>query len=409
MPFLISAHDDDGGRRAAQRMVEEVRRQFREIPGCWRAPAKPDSARCVEISTKAALREMIAPGPDGRVVPVVVGALGVEALGGLLAGATVTGVMMALFMANAGGAWDNAKKYIEGGAHGGKGSDPHKAAVVGDTVGDPFKDTSGPGDEHPDQADERRLAGAGTLVRRTAPLAAAVPVCLLAGEAGRERRHPPAHREAPLVLLALELDREQLDALRQGCRREWDAGDHVLAVGLVADVQGPAALVVLRGRQDVAALGNGDTAEGEIRCAGERRRQRQRPCATARPASRGSARRGLAGWGGRNRSRRPCPPRSPSPRHAVRRARRRGERPGPIGTTKEVLDASCFADLLRNKPQPILGGGRGRGKARRWRCEADQEARQARNAMQELQPGGCNGKWNADPPRAEGEEGAHRG
>jgi len=106
--------------------------------------AKPDSARCVDISTRAALREMIAPGLVAVIVPVVVGYVSVEALGGLLAGATVTGVMMALFMANSGGAWDNAKKYIEQGAHGGKGSDAHKAAVVGDTVGDPFKDTAGP-------------------------------------------------------------------------------------------------------------------------------------------------------------------------------------------------------------------------------------------------------------------------
>jgi K(+)-stimulated pyrophosphate-energized sodium pump len=107
--------------------------------------ATPDSARCVDISTRAALREMILPGTVAVAAPVVVGyVLGVEALGGLLAGATVTGVLLALFMANAGGAWDNAKKYIEGGAHGGKGSEPHKAAVVGDTVGDPFKDTSGP-------------------------------------------------------------------------------------------------------------------------------------------------------------------------------------------------------------------------------------------------------------------------
>jgi K(+)-stimulated pyrophosphate-energized sodium pump len=106
---------------------------------------KPDSARCVAISTDAALREMILPGVTAILAPIIVGRfLGVEALGGLLAGATVTGVLMALFMANAGGAWDNAKKMIESGAHGGKGSEPHKAAVVGDTVGDPFKDTSGP-------------------------------------------------------------------------------------------------------------------------------------------------------------------------------------------------------------------------------------------------------------------------
>jgi K(+)-stimulated pyrophosphate-energized sodium pump len=116
-------------------MVDEVRRQFREIPGLMKGTARPDSARCVDISTRAALREMIAPGILAVLVPVVAGVLSVEALGGVLAGATITGVLLALFMANAGGAWDNAKKYIEGGAHGGKGSEAHKAAVVGDTVG----------------------------------------------------------------------------------------------------------------------------------------------------------------------------------------------------------------------------------------------------------------------------------
>ena len=147
MPFFVGAQTMTAVGRAAQGMVEEVRRQFREIPGLLEGKegVKPDSARCVDISTKAALREMIVPGVASILVPVLTGSLlGVKTLGGLLAGATVTGVMMALFMANAGGAWDNAKKYIEGGAHGGKGSDPHKAAVVGDTVGDPFKDTSGP-------------------------------------------------------------------------------------------------------------------------------------------------------------------------------------------------------------------------------------------------------------------------
>jgi K(+)-stimulated pyrophosphate-energized sodium pump len=145
LPFFVAALTMTAVGRAAQGMVEEVRRQFREIPGIMEGTGKPDSARCVDISTRAALREMILPGVSAVLAPVVVGYfLGVEALGGLLAGATVTGVLMALFMANAGGAWDNAKKYIEGGAHGGKGSDPHKAAVVGDTVGDPFKDTSGP-------------------------------------------------------------------------------------------------------------------------------------------------------------------------------------------------------------------------------------------------------------------------
>ena len=147
MPFFVGAQTMTAVGRAAQGMVEEVRRQFREIPGLLEGKpgVVPDSARCVDISTKAALREMIVPGVASVLLPVIVGKFfGVKALGGLLAGATVTGVMMALFMANAGGAWDNAKKAIEGGLHGGKGSDTHKAAVVGDTVGDPFKDTSGP-------------------------------------------------------------------------------------------------------------------------------------------------------------------------------------------------------------------------------------------------------------------------
>jgi K(+)-stimulated pyrophosphate-energized sodium pump len=145
LPFVIGALTMTAVGRAAQGMVDEVRRQFREIKGLMEGTAKPDSARCVDISTKAALREMVLPGVTAVLAPVVVGyTLGVQALGGLLGGATLAGVLLALFMANAGGAWDNAKKYIEGGAHGGKGAEPHKAAVVGDTVGDPFKDTSGP-------------------------------------------------------------------------------------------------------------------------------------------------------------------------------------------------------------------------------------------------------------------------
>ena len=142
--FFIAALTMTAVGRAAGGMVEEVRRQFREMPGIMDGTQKPDSERCVDISTRAALREMILPGVTAVFAPVIVGYFSILALGGLLAGATVTGVLMALFMANAGGAWDNAKKHIEGGAHGGKGSEPHKAAVVGDTVGDPFKDTSGP-------------------------------------------------------------------------------------------------------------------------------------------------------------------------------------------------------------------------------------------------------------------------
>jgi K(+)-stimulated pyrophosphate-energized sodium pump len=146
LPFLFAALTIDAVGRAAYQMIEEVRRQFREIPGLreGKEGVIPDSARCVAISTKASLKEMVIPGALAVVVPLVVGFIDVDALGGLLAGALVTGFAMAIFMANAGGAWDNAKKYIEAGAHGGKGSDPHKAAVVGDTVGDPFKDTSGP-------------------------------------------------------------------------------------------------------------------------------------------------------------------------------------------------------------------------------------------------------------------------
>lgn len=145
LPFLFSAITMSAVGKAAFSMIEEVRRQFREMPGIMEGKQKPDYRRCVDISTQAALREMIVPGLLAVVVPLIVGfLLGTEALGGLQAGALVTGVLMAIFMSNAGGAWDNAKKYIEGGNHGGKGSAAHKAAVVGDTVGDPFKDTSGP-------------------------------------------------------------------------------------------------------------------------------------------------------------------------------------------------------------------------------------------------------------------------
>ena len=145
LPFAFSAMTMDSVSKAAYKMIEEVRRQFREIPGILEGTGRPDYTSCVSISTRAALHEMIAPGLMAVLVPLLVGILlGPESLGGLLAGSLVTGVLLAIFMSNAGGAWDNAKKYIEGGHNGGKGSSAHKAAVVGDTVGDPFKDTSGP-------------------------------------------------------------------------------------------------------------------------------------------------------------------------------------------------------------------------------------------------------------------------
>lgn len=145
LPFLFSAITMEAVGKAAFQMIEEVRRQFKEIPGIMEGTAKPDYARCVDISTGAALKEMMFPGLLAVLSPLATGLLlGTNALGGLLAGSLISGVLMAIMMANAGGAWDNAKKYIEAGHHGGKGSEPHKAAVVGDTVGDPFKDTSGP-------------------------------------------------------------------------------------------------------------------------------------------------------------------------------------------------------------------------------------------------------------------------
>ena len=145
LPFAFSALTMDSVSKAAYKMIEEVRRQFHDIPGILEGTTKPDYSSCVSISTRAALHEMIIPGVMAVVVPLAVGILlGPEALGGLLGGSLVTGVLLAIYMSNAGGAWDNAKKYIEEGHHGGKGSSAHKAAVVGDTVGDPFKDTSGP-------------------------------------------------------------------------------------------------------------------------------------------------------------------------------------------------------------------------------------------------------------------------
>ncbi|HYE12568.1 MAG TPA: sodium-translocating pyrophosphatase [Patescibacteria group bacterium] len=144
LPFLFSALTMEAVGKAANQMIEEVRRQFRSIPGIMEGTGKPEYAKCVDISTTAALKEMVLPGLLAVGVPIGVGIYDKGALGGLIAGALVTGVLLAIMMANAGGAWDNAKKYVESGEHGGKGSDAHKAAVVGDTVGDPFKDTAGP-------------------------------------------------------------------------------------------------------------------------------------------------------------------------------------------------------------------------------------------------------------------------
>jgi K(+)-stimulated pyrophosphate-energized sodium pump len=147
LPFFVGASTMNSVGKAAQQMVEEVRRQFREIVGLLEGKVKPDSDRCIAIATDASLKEMILPGLVAIIAPILVGFIfGKEALGGMLGGATVTGVLLALFMANAGGAWDNAKKSIEQGALAGekKGSSAHNAAVTGDTVGDPFKDTSGP-------------------------------------------------------------------------------------------------------------------------------------------------------------------------------------------------------------------------------------------------------------------------
>jgi K(+)-stimulated pyrophosphate-energized sodium pump len=145
LPFLFTALTMTAVGRAAKEIVLEVRRQFKEIPGLMEGTGQPDYARCVDISTRSALREMIIPGVLAVASPLLVGfILGKEALAGMLIGATASGFMLAVMMANAGGAWDNAKKWIETGEMGGKGSPSHKAAVVGDTVGDPFKDTSGP-------------------------------------------------------------------------------------------------------------------------------------------------------------------------------------------------------------------------------------------------------------------------
>ena len=145
LPFVFAALTMESVGRAAQSVVKEVRRQFREITGLMDGKADADYARCVDLCTRASLREMVLPTVVAVIVPIVVGmVLGCAGVVGMLAGATASGFLMAVFMSNAGGAWDNAKKYIESGVFGGKGSDSHKAAVVGDTVGDPFKDTSGP-------------------------------------------------------------------------------------------------------------------------------------------------------------------------------------------------------------------------------------------------------------------------
>ena len=145
LPFVFAALTMNSVGRAAQSVVVEVRRQFREIAGLMEGKSEADYARCVDLCTKASLREMVLPTVVAVAVPIIVGMiLGCTGVVGMLAGATASGFLMAVFMSNSGGAWDNAKKYIESGVHGGKGSDNHKAAVVGDTVGDPFKDTAGP-------------------------------------------------------------------------------------------------------------------------------------------------------------------------------------------------------------------------------------------------------------------------
>lgn len=145
LPFVFAALTMESVGKAAQSIVKEVRRQFKEIVGIMDGKAEPDYKTCVDLCTRSSLREMVLPSLIAIVVPVAVGLiLGPNGVIGLLAGATVTGFLIAIFMSNSGGAWDNAKKYIEAGNYGGKGSDCHKAAVVGDTVGDPFKDTSGP-------------------------------------------------------------------------------------------------------------------------------------------------------------------------------------------------------------------------------------------------------------------------
>jgi K(+)-stimulated pyrophosphate-energized sodium pump len=144
LPFLFSSLAMTAVGEAAFEMINEVRRQFKEIPGLMEGKAIADHAKCVDIATSAALKRMILPGVIAVASPVIVGFYDAEALAGLLVGVTISGVLLAIFQSNAGGAWDNAKKYIEGGQFGGKGSDSHKAAVCGDTVGDPFKDTSGP-------------------------------------------------------------------------------------------------------------------------------------------------------------------------------------------------------------------------------------------------------------------------
>jgi K(+)-stimulated pyrophosphate-energized sodium pump len=145
VPYVVAAMTMTSVGNGAFEMVEEIRRQFREIPGLLEGTGKPETAKCVDICTKVALREMIAPGVIAFAMPILIGVgFGAEALGGMLVGATLSGVLLALLMSNGGGAWDNAKKYVEGGMLGGKGSEAHKAVVVGDTVGDPLKDTSGP-------------------------------------------------------------------------------------------------------------------------------------------------------------------------------------------------------------------------------------------------------------------------
>ena len=213
LPFVFSALAMLAVGRAAGSMIEEVRRQFREIKGLLEGTAKADYARCVDISTQAAIKEMVLPGVLALVVPVLIGFWSVMALAGLLVGVTVSGVLLAIFQSNAGGAWDNAKKYIEGGAHGGKGSPAHAAAVNGDTVGDPFKDTSGP--------------SLNILLKLISVVAVVIAPTLVAFHAGDDAKTAEAAIPAPVKAIVAPADPADSDKADDGAKA--DKADDVLA------------------------------------------------------------------------------------------------------------------------------------------------------------------------------------